>query len=163
MPPILCLSGPFGRWSPHGPGEQQVHGGGDDPAGDPGDIRAAEPGDQRAGVVRLGDERLAAITISAHVPQAWPTALTGSSVGASAVTYAPMAQAKIVAVTCFLLPLVEAGQQAERALEYLRCDKAGGQALFDLQANQHRLPDGPGLDGRHPRGGGAALAAPGVG
>ncbi len=52
-----------------------------------------------------------------------------------------------------LLLLVEAGQQAERALEHLRRDEAGGQALVDLQAGQHRLPDGPGLDGGGPRGG----------
>ncbi len=47
-----------------------------------------------------------------------------------------------------LLLLVEVGQQAERALEHLRCDEAGGQALVDLQAGQHRLADGPGLDER---------------
>jgi cytochrome P450 len=51
-----------------------------------------------------------------------------------------------------LLFLIEAGQQAERALEQLRRDEAGGQALVDLQAGQQRLPDGPGLDGRRPRG-----------
>jgi hypothetical protein len=44
------------------------------------------------------------------------------------------------------------GQQAERALEDLRRDQAGGQSLLDLQADQHRLPDGPGLDGRDARG-----------
>ena len=51
-----------------------------------------------------------------------------------------------------LMFLVKVGQQAERALEHLRRDQAGGQALFDLQADQHRLPDDPGLDGRDPRG-----------
>ena len=39
-------------------------------------------------------------------------------------------------------------QQPERALEHLRRDQAGGQALVNLQAGQHRLTNGPGLDGR---------------
>jgi hypothetical protein len=51
-----------------------------------------------------------------------------------------------------LLLLAEAGQQAERVLEHLRRDEAGGQLLVDLQAGQHRLPDSPGLDGRDPGG-----------
>jgi hypothetical protein len=59
-----------------------------------------------------------------------------------------------------LLLLVEAGQQAERALEHLRRDDAGGQALVDLQASQHRLPDGPVLDRRGP---GRRLVGGGVG
>jgi hypothetical protein len=42
-------------------------------------------------------------------------------------------------------------------------DKARGQALFDLQADQHRLADGPGLDGRDPRGKIAAIGTVGVG
>ena len=61
-----------------------------------------------------------------------------------------------------LLP-VEVGQQVERALEQFRRDKAGGQALFDLQADQHRLPDGPGLDGRDPSGELIAVGTVGVG
>ena len=52
---------------------------------------------------------------------------------------------------CSLL-LVEVGHEAERALEHLRRDKAGGQALVDLQADQQRLADGPGLHRRSPRG-----------
>jgi pimeloyl-ACP methyl ester carboxylesterase len=51
-----------------------------------------------------------------------------------------------------LLLRVEVGQQAERALEDLRRDQAGGQLLVDLQAGQHRLADGPDLDGRGFRG-----------
>jgi hypothetical protein len=62
-----------------------------------------------------------------------------------------------------LLLLVEVGQQAERALEHLRRDKAGGQALVDLQADQHRLPDGPGLDGRDPCGEVITIGVIGVG
>lgn len=62
-----------------------------------------------------------------------------------------------------LLLLVEVSQQAERALEHLGRDKAGGQALFDLQADQHRLPDGPDLDGRDPRGELITTGAIGVG
>ena len=62
-----------------------------------------------------------------------------------------------------LLLLVEAGQQAERALEHLRRDEAGGQALVDLQADEQRLPDGPGLDGRGPRGEIIAIGIIGVG
>ena len=62
-----------------------------------------------------------------------------------------------------LLVLVEAGQQAEGALEYLGCDEAGSQASFDLQADQHRLPDGPGLDGCDPGGEVAAFGIISVG
>ena len=62
-----------------------------------------------------------------------------------------------------LLFLAEACQQAERAHEHLRHDKAGGQALFDLQADQHRLPDGPDLDGRDPRGELTTIGTTGVG
>jgi pimeloyl-ACP methyl ester carboxylesterase len=51
-----------------------------------------------------------------------------------------------------LLLRVEVGQQAERALEHLRRDQAGGQLLVDLQAGQHGLADGPDLDGRGFRG-----------
>jgi pimeloyl-ACP methyl ester carboxylesterase len=51
-----------------------------------------------------------------------------------------------------LLLRVEVGQQAERALEDLRRDQAGGQLLVDLQAGQHGLADGPDLDGRGLRG-----------
>ena len=64
--------------------------------------------------------------------------------------------------SCLLL-LVEVGQQAERALEHLRRDQAGGQVLLDLQADQHRLADGPDLDGRDPCGELDALVPIGVG
>jgi hypothetical protein len=59
--------------------------------------------------------------------------------------------------------LVEVGQQAERVFEQLGRDEAGGQALFDLQADQQRLSDGPGLDGRDPGGEIAAIGIVGVG
>jgi len=60
-----------------------------------------------------------------------------------------------------LLLRVEVGQQAERALEHFRGDKARGQALGDLQAGQHCQADGPGLDQR--RGLRGQLASVGVG
>jgi putative ABC transport system permease protein len=72
-------------------------------------------------------------------------------VGAVAGLYPALRAARLVpaeALRLALLLLVEVGQQAERALEHLRRDEAGGQALVDLQAGQQRLADGPGLDGR---------------
>src|SRR5215472_1334009 len=41
--------------------------------------------------------------------------------------------------------LVEAGQQAECALEHIGRDQAWVQASFDLHADQHGLPDRPRL------------------
>jgi len=93
-------------------------------------------------------------TRPATSPADRPTAHSGLCHGRQTHLSAPRLSASDVRsqLRFVLLVLVEVGQQAERALEYLRRDEAGGQALVDLQADQHRLPDGPGLDGRDSRG-----------